>query len=192
MESQVTNICKSAHFHLRNIGSIRHVLTESSSAQLVHALISSRLDYCNSLLNGIPDSQIKRLQKVQNNAARVVCRIRKYDHITPTLQSLHWLPVKSRIQFKTLLLTYQSLHGRSPSYLSDLLVQHVPTRSLRSSNQNLLKVPKSNSKQFGDRCFSVVAPKAWNALPDDIKSSSTVDMFKKKLKTHLFKQAYGQ
>ena len=114
------------------------------------------------------------------------------DHITPTLQSLHWLPVKSRIQFKTLLLTYQALHGRSPSYLSDLLVQHAPTRSLRSGSQNLLIVLKSYSKQFGDRSFSVAAPKAWNALPMDIKSASTVDMFKKNLKTYLFKEAYGQ
>ena len=128
------------------------------------------------------------LQRVQNNAARVVCKVKKHDHISPTLQKLHWLPVMSRIFFKTLLLTYQALNDRAPSYLSDLLVPYAPARSLRSCSKNLLKVPKSKTRQFGGG--AVVAPKAWNALQSDIKSSSTVDLFKAKLKTHLFKQAY--
>ena len=97
MDKQVSSMCKSANFQLRNIGSIRKCLNDTAATQLVHALITSRLDYCNSLLGGIHDKQIDRLQRVQNNAARIVSRIQKYDHITPTLKSLHWLPVRHRI-----------------------------------------------------------------------------------------------
>ena len=86
IERQVTSICKSTSYHLRNIGTIRHVLTESSCTQLIHSLIYSCFDYCNGLLNGILDGQIKRFQRLQNNAARIVCIIKKYDHITPTVQ----------------------------------------------------------------------------------------------------------
>ena len=124
MDKHITSVCKSTNFHLRNIGSIRNVLTESTAAQLVHALITSRLDYCNSLLFGLPDTQIKRLQQVQNNAASMVARVRKFDHITPTLKRLHWLPVRQRLSFKMNLLTFKSLHNQAPAYLSELLVQN--------------------------------------------------------------------
>ena len=121
MEKQISNICKSTNFQLRNIGSIRNCLNDTSASQLVHALITSRLDYCNSLLGGIlPDTQIERLQRVQNNAAQIVARLKKFDHIAPTLKSLHWLPVKYRIEFKTLLFTYRILKNTAPSYLEDL------------------------------------------------------------------------
>ena len=151
------------------------MLTESSAAQLVHSLISSRLDYCNSLnlLNGLPDKHIMHLQRVQNNVARVVCKAKKHDNISPTLHKLHWLPIRPRILFKTLLLKYQALNGRAPSCLSDLLIPYVPARSLYSLSKNL-RVPKTNTWQIGDRSFAVVAPKVWNALPSDIKSFSMV------------------
>ena len=110
MEKHVTNICKKA-----NVGSICNVLSESATKQLVHSLIFSQLDYCNSLLNGLPQYQLNRIQRVQNNAARVVCRIKKFDHVTLTLKALHWLPLKERIDFKTLLLTYKCLHDKAPS-----------------------------------------------------------------------------
>ena len=190
MEEQVTNICKSINFHTRNIGAIRHVLTDSSAAQLVHSLISSRLDYCNSLLNGIPDVQIKRLQRLQNNAARLVSKVKKSDHIQPVLKQLHWLPVKARIQFKTLLLAHKALNGTAPQYLTDLLTPYNPRRSLRSAHKNLLEVPKTNLKSFGDRCFASAAPRAWNTLPQDLRCMESVDTFKRNLKTHLFRQSF--
>ena len=95
--SYINSVCKSLNFHLRNIGSIRHVLTQSSTTQLVHAPITSRLNYCNLLLMGLPGCQLQRLQCTPNHAACVVSQIGKYDHITPTLHSLHWCPVKQRI-----------------------------------------------------------------------------------------------
>jgi hypothetical protein len=187
MEAQVTNICKSANFHLRNIGAIRHLLTDSSAQQLVHSFITSRLDYCNSLLIGLPDSQLNRLQRIQNNAARVVSKTKKFDHVSPVLKSLHWLPIRKRIEFKTLLLSYRCVNGMAPQYLAELLTPYVPSRKLRSADQNLLHVPACRLKSYGEKCFSVSAPKAWNNLPLDIKMSSSLDMFKKRLKTHLFK-----
>ena len=190
MDKHIKHVCKSTNFHLRNIGAIRNVLTDSSTEKLVHALITSRLDYCNSLLSGIPDSQINKLQRLQNNAARIVRRIGKYDHISPTLQSLHWLPVKQRIVFKTLLITYKALNGKAPRYLSDLLTQYKPSRSLRSADLHLLETPKSRTKTYGDRRFAAMAPRLWNNLPINLRTASSVDVFKKHLKTHLYKIAY--
>lgn len=93
----------------------------SSSKKVVHALITSRLDYCNSLYFGIDQCSVRRLQLVQNAAARLLTGTRRRDHITPVLSSLHWLPVVFRIQFKMLLLVFKSLHNLAPSYLTDLL-----------------------------------------------------------------------
>ncbi|KAF7690623.1 hypothetical protein C0J45_24441, partial [Silurus meridionalis] len=97
---------KTAFFHLRNISKLRNMLSISDAEKLVHAFMTSSIDYCNALLGGCPASLINKLQLVQNAAARVLTRSRKYDHITPILSSLHWLPVKFRIDFKLLLLTY--------------------------------------------------------------------------------------
>ena len=190
MEKQVSNICKSANFQLRNIGAIRNCLNDKAASQLVHSLITSRLDYCNSLLGGISDTQIERLQRVQNNAARIVAKLKKYDHISPTLQSLHWLPVKYRIEFKTLLLTYRILNDSAPSYLKNLISPYQPSRPLRSGDKLLLSVPRSKTKSYGDRCFSFRAPKTWNDLPLEIRSSQSIDTFKSSVKTHLFRKAY--
>ena len=116
---QISKICKSSHYHLRNIGKIRKYLDESSTETLIHAFVTSKLDYCNALLNGLPKYQINRLQLVLNTAARVVTHTRKFEHITPVLIGLHWLPVSYRITFKILLLTYKALNNLAPSYLSD-------------------------------------------------------------------------
>jgi len=190
MDKHIKSVCKASNFHLRNIGSIRNILTDSSASQLVHAMISSRLDYCNSLLNGLPDTKTQRLQRVQNNAARMVARIKKFDHITPTLKSLHWLPIKQRIIFKSMLLTYKSLHEMAPDYLSELLVPYTPIRSLRSSSKESLTVPRSRTVTYGDRRFEAIAPKQWNDLPYTVIKSKTITIFKRNLKTHLFKQAF--
>ncbi len=106
-ENHISNVTKTAFFHLRNIAKLRNMLSVSDAEKLVHAFMTSRLDYCNALLGGCPASSINKLQIVQNAAARVLTRSRKYDHITPILQSLHWLPIKFRISYKILLLAYK-------------------------------------------------------------------------------------
>ena len=137
----------------------------------------------------LPDYQLKRVQRIQNTAARILTRTRKHDHITPVLEALHWLPVVKRIDFKILTLAYKCLHNLAPKYLEDLLEWYTPTRSLRSSDQHLLKVPKTRLKTFGDRSFSKAAPTLWNSLPLPIRSAESLDSFKKQLKTYLFNRS---
>ncbi len=131
-ENHISNVTKTAFFHLRNISKLRNMLSVSDAEMLVHAFMTSRLDYCNALLGGCPASSINKLQIVQNAAARVLTRSRKYDHITPILQSLHWLPIKFRISYKILLLAYKALNDLAPAYLTNLLSRYNPTRSLRN------------------------------------------------------------
>ena len=146
-------MCKASHFHLRNISKIRKFLSKESTEILIHAFVSSKLDHCNSLLYGLLAYQLAKLQVLQNTAARVVSLTRKYDHITPVLESLHCLPVKFRIVFKVLLLVYKALNGMVPPYLSDTLCYRSYSRSLRSASQKLLVVHRTNMKTYGDRAF---------------------------------------
>ncbi len=189
-ENHISNVTKTAFFHLRNISKLRNMLSVSDAEKLVHAFMTSRLDYCNALLGGCPASSINKLQIVQNAAARVLTRSRKYDHITPILQSLHWLPIKFRISYKILLLAYKALNDLAPAYLTNLLSRYNPTRSLRSQNSGLLVVPRIAKSTKGGRTFSYLAPKLWNSLPENVRGSDTLSLFKSRLKTHLFSQAF--
>lgn len=191
MDAQISAICSAGHFHLRNIGANRRYLTTDAAECLVHAFISSRLDLGNALLYGVPKSQIARLQRLQNLAARVITRTPKYNHITPVLKALHWLPVEFRIQYKILLLTFKAVHGQSPQYIAELLVPYTPPRKgLRSANQHLLVAPRTKYVTVGDRSFAKAAPTLWNSLPFTVRSSKTLGSFKHQLKTHLFRCAY--
>lgn len=192
MEAQISAMCKSGHFHLRTIGSIRKYLTVEATECLVHAFISSRLDHGNALLYGVPKYQVARLQRLQNLAARIVTRTRKYDHITPVLESLHWLPVDFRIQYKLLLLAFKALHGLAPPYISELLHPYQPNRNLRSADQHLLVIPRTKYVTVGDRSFAKAAPTLWNALPLKNRSCPSLNSFKQQLKTYLFKCAYSE
>lgn len=143
---------------------------------------------------GIPDYQLNRLQRIQNAAARLVCQQNSYSHITPLLFNLHWLPVKFRIIFKILLITFKVLKGLASTYLAFLISIKSPSRyNLKSSRDNLpLRYPKKLSKvTLGDRSFTYAALKLWNMLPLEIRSESTVADSRSKLKTHLFRDAFS-
>ena len=192
VDTHVTHTCNSAYAALRQISSIRHNLTTQATKTLICSLVLSRLDYCNVLLIGAPKEQVKRLQKVQNTAARITLRIKKYDHITPALKQLHWLPIEARITYKACLHCHNFIHHNPPAYLSELLSIYTPSRSLRSSlDQFTLTVPRVRTKSFGERAFSFAAPKLWNSLPIDIRQQQFTQAFKQALKTHLFKQYYS-
>ncbi len=152
---KTTNVTKTAFFHFRNIAKLRNMLSVSDAEKLVHAFMTSRLDYCNALLGGCPVSSINKLQIVQNAAARVLTRSRKYDHITQILQSLHWLPIKFHISYKILLLAYKALNDLAPAYLTNLLSRYNPTRSLRSQNSGLLVVPRIANAAKGGITFHI-------------------------------------
>ena len=126
-----------------------------------------------------------------NTAARIVTLTRKYDSITPIMFKLHCLPFNSRIIFKLLLLVYKALNGKAPSYSSSLLSHRKCSRSLRSSGQELLTVPMAKQKTYGDRTFSIAAPRQWKNLPFRIRKSPSIAIFKRHLKTYLFKEAQG-
>jgi hypothetical protein len=193
LEKHVNSICKGAYYQIRNIGLIRKYLDIDATKTLVHAYVTSRLDYCNSLLYGIPKELTNKLQRVQNTAARLVTGTRKYDHITPVLKDLHWLPIEERITYKVLLLAYKAQHGQAPKYLTDLVVPYVPLRdNLRSQDQHLLdNRAHSKLKKYGDRSFKKGAAVLWNSLPLELRMATSVEKFKSQLKTHLFNNRYN-
>jgi len=121
---------------------------------------------------------------------RLLTGTRKYEHISPILSSLHWLPIYHRIHFKILLFVFKGLNGLAPPYISELLHPYRPTRSLRSADQLLLNVPKTKRKLKGDRAFAVAAPKLWNDLPLNIRQASSLPVFKSLLKTYLYSLAF--
>ena len=162
LDKHVSSVCKSALFHLWNIAKIRMYLTSESTKTLVHAYVTCQLDNCNSLLLGSPKYMIQKLQRIQNCAARLVVGQPRASHICPILKELHWLPVEQRITFKVLLLTFKALNNPAPLYLSQLIVPYNPTRNLRSAGKHLLEVPSLHLKSYGNRAFSVAAPKHWN------------------------------
>ncbi|XDV31632.1 hypothetical protein PO909_002599 [Leuciscus waleckii] len=170
-EPHIKQITRTAFFHLKNIARLRPSLSFSAAETLIHAFITSRIDYCNSILYGTTLKSLNKLQYIQNSAARLLTHTRTRDHITPVLKNLHWLPVPQRIQFKILLLTHKALYNQAPSYLTDLLHRHNPSRCLRSSNANFLTLPpRTKHRTWGDRAFSVAAPNLWNSLPQKISS----------------------
>jgi len=119
MSDHVSEICRSGYFQLRQLRPVARSLTADAAKMIVHAFIACRLDYCNSLLHGITDSLFRRLQFVQNAAARLIMGTRRRDRITPVLRDLHWLPVRHRVDYKLAFLVYKSLHGLAPFYLAD-------------------------------------------------------------------------
>ncbi len=193
MNTHITKACSTSFYLLHNIRRIRKYLSKICTEKLIHAFISSRLDYCNSLLYGLPDNLINQLQRVQNSCARLVCNENKYCHITPLLVDLHWLPVSFRINFKILLIVYKALNGQAPSYLCNLLTRRSLSKyCLRSFNDtSILRYPLCKTKStLGDRAFECVAPKLWNSLPHAIRIANNTATFKTLLKTHLFRQAF--
>ena len=172
---------------------ISKYLTRESLLNVTHAFISSRLDCNNSLLYGLPAEDIRRVQMIQNTAARIITRAKKDEHITPYLLDLHWLPVKFRIMFKILTITFKCLHQNdSPVYLSEMLsIKEVDIEAdgvlTCSSEAPLFNIPKSGTKHYKERAFSTAGPVLWNDLPKDIRLINSFDLFKSALKTHFFK-----
>ena len=188
MKQHIRNTCRTAAFGISRISKLRKYLDRQSTQRLIHAFVTSHLDYCNGLYFGLPNSTISPLQRIQNMTARLITQTRKYEPITPILRSVHWLPILTRFQFKILLLAFKIKHGYAPSYLNNLLKPIVPSRSLRSTthaNSRYAPGPRTNTCN-GDRTFAVAAPKLWNSLPISIRQSLSVESFRESLKYFLF------
>ena len=178
-KTHVTKKCKAAMLNFLRIRSIHHLLTEDTTSSLVLSLCVLHLDYCNSVLYGLPDITISKMQKIQNMCACLVLRKHKWDSTTACLATIHWLPVKQHITFKICVLTYKLLHKQGPQYLQDMLQYRTPNRRLRSALDNsLLIIPRTKLKTFANRSFSVTAPTTWNALPKQIRDTPDLLSFK--------------
>ena len=185
-KTHVNAISRSCNYHIRALRHIRSSLTDDMAKSVAVALVSSRLDYANSLLYGTSQSNIHKLQRIQNSLAKLVIRHTSISSAA-ALKSLHWLPVRHRIDFKISTLTYKLLHTGTPSYLANLIHLHTPVRITRSSDLDLLYQP-ATSTVIGSRAFSIAAPALWNAIPLTIRQASTLISFRRLLKTHFFLQ----
>ena len=189
-DQHVSNIVKASNFNIRALRHIRPMLDRSVANTIACSIVSTRLDYCNSLLYGTSVKNVTRLQRVQNTLARVVSGTRRRDHITPVLRNLHWLPVLQRIQYKIALITHKTLCTGQPLYLRSLVHEHKPTRHLRSEGQRLLAKPTGLLSAQTSRAFTRAAESVWNTLPEIVRKTDHLATFKKKLKTTLFTSAY--
>jgi hypothetical protein len=189
MSDHITSICRALNYQLRNIWRIRKYITKDTCNHAIRSLILSRLDYSNSLLYGISSKDTQKLQKIQNRAARLIFQVGRREHTSPLIKELHWLPVKERITYKTLLLVYKSLNELAPAYLADILNIYTPPsgcRHLRSHTDSTRLTCYRTHNTSGDKAFINSAPKLWNNLPITLRQSNSISEFKSKLKTHLF------
>ena len=185
-KDHISAVCRASFFHIRQLRQIRSSLDKNSAIILANSIVHSKLDYCNSLLYGLPDYSTIRLQRVQNSLARVVCKSSKFKSDTNSLlKNLHWLPIPERIIYKIAVLTFKTRQFAKPSYLFDIISSYEPCRTLRSSGSNLLTLPDIRSKP-GRRSFTFAAPKIWNSLRPDLRFCSTLSSFCSGLKTYLF------
>ena len=189
--------CQSCYLHLRDISSIRDSLTAEAAAQLIHSLVTSRLDYCNSLLTGCTQQIITKLQRVQNMAARIVVgrQSRSFESSRSLLQHLHWLPVAERIRYKVSIMTFKALNDLAPPYISNMVQMYEPPQNqplLRSANQNRLALPNTSPRAISaDRTFDDAAPKIWNILPLRCRTADTLGAFKKNIKTEFYVNCFN-
>ena len=178
MDIHVNSIVSLCYKYLSDIGKIRKLLSKKHTEMLVHSAITSRLDYCNSLLYGVNKTVLNKLQMVQNAAARLISLRRKRESVSDVLHNLHWLPVEARIVFKLLLLVYKCLHDMAPDCLVELI-------TVRNSIRSILYL-KHYQSSYARRSFSYMAPRLWNNLPDHIRLCTTLTTFKSKVKYLLF------
>ena len=186
-KKHISEISKTSLYKLRNLRLIRDHFSKQNFEILIHAFITTRLDYCNSLFSGISKCDLRPLQLVQNYAARVVLNRSKFEHSTPLLYQLHWLPVNRRVEYKVLLITYKARNSLTPEYISALLTPAHPLYRLRSADDtSLLHVDFTHNVTMGDRAFSVFAPKIWNSIPRELRDAPSLNLFKSQMKTYLF------
>lgn len=171
----IANLTRSSYFHLRRLRAIRRSVSSSVFTTIIHAFICSRIDYCNSVLIGLPKVRLSPLQTVLNAAARLIARLPRWSHISSFMfDHLHWLPLTARIQLKVLTLVLRSCTGLAPKYLCDIVrlpISATSLRPLRSLNRHDLLVPRARTSMAKTRAFSCIGPALWNQLPPLTRAS---------------------
>ena len=172
---------------MRQLRQVRSSLDTNYAIILANSLVSSKLDYCNSLYYNLLAVSLDRLQKVQNALARVmVPSVRRHHHITPALKHLHWLPIRQRISFKIAAISFKTLQNRQPVYLADLIISYISARNLRSLDKQPSPI---FGHEFGRQTADVLSPlqsHLFGILPLALRSCPTMPLFLSSLKTHLF------
>ena len=191
-ENQVNGVVKTCTYNMRALLHLRPSLARDVANTLTCSIVASKFDYCNAQLFGATDKVIEKIHKVQNNLARIVNNacIRQLHpqelNSLDLLRDLHWLPIRSRIEYKVSVLCYKGYRFNQPSYLASLLTRYAPSRLLRSTTQDqLIRVPSRT--KMSSRRFSCPAPQVWNNLPAFIRSAQNIDSFQMQLKMHLYR-----
>ena len=195
MNKQINHICSVGYGMLRNLWKISKKVTDKTlRTQLIHSSILSRINYCNSLYTSLPKFQTKKIQKLINASTRFIFNItgtNRFQHITPFLKQVHFLPIEFRIEFKICLIIYKCLYGNSPTYLTELIKNKKPGthRTLRIDlDRSLLAFSSTEKQTYKSRGFSHAAPTIWNRLPKYIRDSKNISLFKSNLKTYYYKK----
>jgi len=188
-DNHASAVARSCNYHPRAIRHIRHLLTLDLAQTLACSLILSRIGYCNSVLHGAQSSTIQKLQRVQNDAARIVLQAPRRSDVNSLLQTLHWLPVEQRINYKLAVLTFKTQQTSSPQYLNKHISLRPSARNTRSLSVPLLCMPFRRTS-FARQSFSTVAPLTWNSLPPAVLNCDSLSTFKSRLKTYLFSTAF--
>ena len=190
--THVNKLVSTSYVTMRNITIIQHSLDQDTLKTLCHALVMSKIDYCNSTLLGMANYNLVKLQWVQNMLCRIVTATGKYDKISDQMIGLHWLKVEYRIVFKIGTLMFRCVNNTAPSYLIDLISTGCRHNlSLHSQAQGLLPTARDRTTQVHKQSFSLGGPQIWNSLPDRIRSIETIDKFKTSLKMYLFQKCYS-
>ena len=188
LSAQVNKVVRNCNYHLSNLWRIRRFIDLKTCHHAVRALILSRLDYCNSLYTVLSAKDRRKLEGIQNRAARLIFGFGSRTHTSPLLKELHWLPLFQRIQFKVCLYVYKILNQLTPEYLNNTIKVYTPSRNPRSITDTCrLCIPLSKLSSAEKR-FAVAAAKTWNAIPLPIRNASSILGFKSSLKTYLFPQ----
>jgi hypothetical protein len=189
MDKHVSFIKQSCHYHLRNLYQIQHLLPEKQMKQLMYATITPRLDFCNSLLSSLSGKQLQRLQIVQNSAARLLLRKKagRFEHITPHLRQLHWLPVRYRMMFKLLTLAHKIIyHNEAPQYCKTKVTIKTPGRNTRSAMFTEVESTfKPRLKTVGRNSIYFRITTEWNKIPGHLRIITSLSTFRKQLKIFL-------
>ena len=192
LKSHILTKTKRAAYHLFRIRQIAKFFDLPAKKTLISSLVMSQLDYANAIFINLPKNSIHPMQRIQNQAAKLIMNRDRYESSTNTMRQLHWLPISYRCKYKVLLLVYRYINGQAPEYLQQKLSLRNPVWiTCSATERDMLQIPYNRRKTLADHGFSLAGPKLWNSLPLEIRTAPTFSIFKKLLKTHLFKICYN-